>query len=77
MEGSSGPYVLCESDIVAVGAINKFLKGKMCNRCCRWNNLQATAMQELHFKNFLKDFNENIDESLKVYERIRNLIDRK
>ena len=34
-------------------------------------------MQELHFKNFLKDFNENIDESLKVYERIRNLIDRK
>ena len=35
MEGSSGPYVLCESDIVAVGAINKFLKGKMCNRCCR------------------------------------------
>ena len=64
IEGSGGPYVLSESDIVAVGSMNKFLKGKMYNRCCRGNILLAAATQGLHFKKFLKDFNGNIGESL-------------
>ena len=64
IEGSCGPYVLSECDIVVVGSINKILKGKMYNICCRGNILLAAAMQILHFKKFLNDFNENVDESV-------------
>ena len=39
IEGPGVPYVLSESNIVAVGSINKFLKGKMYNRCRRGNIL--------------------------------------
>ena len=39
IEGSGGPYALSESDIVAVGSMNKFLKVKMYNRCRRGNIL--------------------------------------
>ena len=64
IEVSGRPYVLSECDIVAVGSINKILKGKMYNICCRGNILLAAAMQRLHFKKFLNDFNENVDESV-------------
>ena len=47
-----------------MGFIKKFLKGKMYKRCRRRNILLAAAMQGLHFKEFLKDFNKNIDESV-------------
>ena len=59
-EESGGTYVP-KSDIVALGSMNKFLKGKTYNRCRRGN---IARMQGLHFKKFLKDFNENIDESV-------------
>ena len=36
----------------------------MFNRCGKGSILLAVAMQGLHFKKFLKDFNENIDESV-------------
>ena len=64
IEVSAGPYVLSESDIVAMGSMSKFLKGKMYNSCRRGNILLAAAMQGLHFKKFLNDFNENINESV-------------
>ena len=35
IEGSGGPYILSECDIVAMRSMNKFLKGKMYNRCRR------------------------------------------
>ena len=35
IKGSGGPYVLSERDMVAMGSMNKFLKGKMHNRCRR------------------------------------------
>ena len=33
IEGSGGPYVLTEMEVVAPGSLNKFLKGKMYNGC--------------------------------------------
>ena len=39
IEGPGVPYVLSESDILAVGSMNRFLKGKMYNRCSRGNIL--------------------------------------
>ena len=53
IEGSGGPYVLSESDIVAMGSTNKFLKGKMYNKCRRGNILSAAA---IHFKKVFKRF---------------------
>ena len=38
----------------------------MYNGCRRENTLQVAAMQGLHFEKFLKDFNENIDDSVEV-----------
>ena len=33
IEGYGGPYLPIESDVLAPGSINRFLKGKMYNRC--------------------------------------------
>ena len=49
IEGSGGPYVLIEAGIIAPGSMNKFLKGKMFNRCQRGHMMLATAMEGLHF----------------------------
>ena len=35
IEGSGGPCVLSEAGVISAGSINKFLKGKMYNRCRR------------------------------------------
>ena len=64
IEGPGEPYVLSESGNIAMGSTKKFLKDKMYNRCCRGNILLAAAMKGLHFKKFLKDFNEKLT---KVY----------
>ena len=52
IEGSGGPYILSECDIVAMGSMNKFLKGKMYNRCGRRNMVLAVSMEGLHFERF-------------------------
>ena len=76
IKGSGGPYVLSERDIVVMGSMNKFLKGKMHYRCRRWNILLAEAMQRLHFNKFLNDFNEKIDKSvleeLEIWLKVNN-----
>ena len=35
IEGSGGPYLLIESDVLALGSMNRFLKKKMYNHCRR------------------------------------------
>ena len=55
IEGSSGPYILSKCDIVAIGSMNKFLKGKMYSRCGRGNMILAVSMEGLHFERFLNE----------------------
>ena len=55
IEGSGGPYVLTEVEVVAPGSLNKFLKGKMYNRCRRVHILFSTALHSLHFQCFMQD----------------------
>ena len=55
IEGSGGPYILSECDIVAMGSMNKFLKGDMYNRCRRGNMILAVSMEGLHFERFLNE----------------------
>ena len=57
IEGSGGPYLLSEAGVVASGSMNRFLKGKMYNRCRRGHILLAVAMRGVHFSQFLKDNN--------------------
>lgn len=55
IEGSGGPFAITESQILAAGSLNKFLKGKMYYRCKRGNIFLSTAMHGLHFKKFISD----------------------
>ena len=48
-------HILSEADIIAMGSMGKFLKGKMCNRCKRGHTLLSTAMQRLHLERFIED----------------------
>lgn len=57
IKGSGGPYILTEAGIIAMGSMNKFLKGKMYNRCKNCHTKLSTAMQGLHFERFLEDVN--------------------
>ena len=57
LEGSGGPYLLSEARVVAMGSLNRFLKGKMYNRCRRSHLLLSTALHGLHFKRFMEDLN--------------------
>ena len=47
--------MLTEMDAVAPGSLNKFLKGKMYNRCRRVHILFSTAFHALHFQAFMQD----------------------
>ena len=64
IEGSGGPYVMTEEDVIAPGSLNKFLKGKQYNRCRRAHILFATAMHSLHFERFVAE--EGLTESTKT-----------
>ena len=68
IEGSGGPYVMTESNVIAAGSLNKFLKGKMYNRCRRVHILFSTAMHSLHFEQFLKDQGDGAVEMEEVKE---------
>ena len=69
IEGSGGPYLLIESGVIAPGSMNRFLKGKMYNRCRRGNIILSTALHGLHFHSFLMDTHTDIDftDELKVW----------
>ena len=58
IERSGGPYTLGESGLISIGSINKFLKGKMYNRCRRGHLLLSAALQGLYFKKFIDDVND-------------------
>ena len=55
IEGSGGPYILSEADIIAMRSMGKFLKGKMYNRCKRRHTLLSTVMQGLYLERFIED----------------------
>ena len=69
IEGSGGPYLLIESDVIAPGSLSRFLKGKMYNRCRRGHIILSTALHGLHFQYFLMDTHTDIDftDELKVW----------
>ena len=79
IEGSGGPFALCEAFFLATGSLNKFLKGKMYNRCRRSHILLFADFHSLHLdrffqdveiddfaKNMLADWPENADQDLPV-----------
>ena len=64
-------FILHECDIVVMRSMNKFLKGKMYNRCRRRNMILAVSMEGLHFERSLNenyfDNKEAILEELEAY----------
>ena len=69
IDGSGGPYLLIESGVIAPGSMNRFLKGKMYNRCRRGSIILSSALHGLHFQYFLMDKHADIDfiDELKVW----------
>ena len=69
IEGSGGPYLLRESGVIAPGSMNRFLKGKVYNRCRRGHIILSTALHGLHFQSFLMDTHTDINftDELKVW----------
>ena len=55
IEGSSGPYILSECDIVAMRSMKKFWKGKMYNRCWKGSRILEVSKEGLHFERFLNE----------------------
>ena len=68
IEGSGGPFVMTEVEVVASGSLNKLLKGKMYNR------LFSTAMNGLHFQRFMQEegFSEETGDMLKQWALAEN-----
>ncbi len=50
---SSGPEVLIETGVLALGSCNGFLSGRHYNQCKRLHPLLANSMHILHFRTFL------------------------
>ena len=55
LEGSGGPYILSECNIVAMGSMDKFLGGNMYNQCRRRNMILAVSMEGLHLEKILNE----------------------
>lgn len=53
LDGSGGPHILVEAEVLAPGSLNGFLHGKHFNRCKRLHPLLCAAMRILHFRYFL------------------------
>ena len=47
-EGSRVPFLLSESSVVTRGSKNKFLRGKVYDRCCHGHILLSAAIHGLH-----------------------------
>ena len=54
LEASGGPQILSDNNILAQGSLNGFLSGRHFNRCKRVHSLLATAIQIMHFRQFLQ-----------------------
>ena len=61
--------MLTEMEDVAPGSLNKFLKGKMYNRCRRVHILFSTALHALHFQTFMQDeeFSDELKDELRKW----------
>lgn len=55
IEDSGGPYMLIEAGVLAQGSLQGFLAGKHYNRCRLIHTLFASAMEILHFRQFLQN----------------------
>ena len=53
LDGSGGPYILTENDVLAPGSLNGFISGKHFNRCKQLHPLLSCAFGVLHFESFL------------------------
>ena len=60
---------MTEVGVVAPGSLNKFLKGKMYNRCRRVHILFSTALHSLHFQRFMEEeeISDEVKEQLKKW----------
>ena len=74
IEGSGGPYILIQAGIIAAGSMNKFLKGKMYNRCRRGHLLRYSALQGIHFDRFLEEctIDQSLFKELKAWNQMKN-----
>ena len=68
--------MLTEMEDVAPGSLNKFLKGKMYNRCRRVHILFSTALHPLHFQTFMQDeeFSDELKDELRKWVSDDNVI---
>ena len=55
IEVSGRPYILREADIIAMGSMAKFLKGKMYDPCKLGHTSLSTAVQGLYLERFTED----------------------
>lgn len=70
---SGGPHILNECEVLAMGSLNSFIKGKNYKRCKRMHELLALAMEIVHFDSFLST-QENATEICEVIQReVENL----
>ena len=65
IEGSGGPYILSENFVVAMGSINKFLRGKVYHRCSCGHFLLSATIHGLYFEHF---FEQNFINDLKNWK---------
>ena len=52
IDSSGGPELLCDTDVLDSGSVNRFLSGKHFNRCKRMHFLLTAALQNLPFEAF-------------------------
>ena len=69
IEGSRRPYLRRVSGVIASGSMNRFLKGKMYNRCRSGHKILSTVLHGLHFQSCLMGTHTDIDftDKLKVW----------
>lgn len=65
IEESGGPAILTECEILASGSLKGFISGTHYNRCKRIHLQFATALQILHFKEFLSAKELPLDDIIK------------
>ena len=70
IEDSGGPYILSESSVVAMGSMNKSLRGKVYNRCHRGHILLSAAIHGVHLEQFSEqnDIHENFINELESWK---------
>ena len=78
IEDSGGPYILSESFVVAIGSMNKFLRGKVYNKCRRCRILLSAASHGLNLKQIFEHnyIYENFINELESWKNVGPEVDR-